>query len=220
MARTDNQRLIDLVKQRRFTGQFSDVARANGYEYVTAPQRGYKVELARDNRGDKSRDAESVLLIQKARQFLEEPPAQALVEVKKVDANIGHGLFATTDLDSNTPIAEYTGQHVSLRVAQEREKEYAIKNMAPRIIRFTKYGSAFDGNVWPDGTPCSSMQNLGAIINHSRTDMKRNCKAMICNSDKGDIRMVFYTCTKVPCGDELRWDYNDRRKGLEDWMYQ
>ena len=200
-------RVKELATRTRFYRQFSRIALTNRYEITTKP-RGYKVRVERDPRIKLDKN-----IVPKLEQFIAQGAVNRDVAIKFHDKKHGKGLFATREIEKYTPIAEYTGEFISLAKALQREKEYEDDDLDPRIIYLEK-GICIDGNRSPDGKLLRDVSiNLGGMLNHSH--LQPNCQAKKLPNEN---RCVLYTIVCVPIDAQLVWDYNDRRNGLPDWL--
>jgi SET domain-containing protein len=76
-------------------------------------------------------------------------------------------------------------------------------------------GKYFDGYKDSKGKNLSIENNPGAWINHSK---QGNAK-MYNLSVSGQIRLILVSVKAIPKGHEVSYNYGDRRKGLESWIY-
>lgn len=212
-ARSEDTSIRKLASMSRFSRQFQLAAISRQFKKRTSPQRGYEVTVRVSLRAKKDKTA----LTDKVRAFCDNPPSPAIVSSKFIDRNISHGVFASKDLVADTVITEYIGENITLETAAKREIEYAREGLAPRMITFQSFGCSFDGYRHADGTFCPSDQNMGGLLNHSCK--QANCRAIRQEID-GRVRVFMVTKQHVSCGEEMLWDYNDKRDGLESWLYQ
>jgi SET domain-containing protein len=114
--------------------------------------------------------------------------AEARVEVR--DSSIhGKGAFASTLLESNTLILEYTGELIDRKVAVERDR--------PDAPDYSCYILLIDDDVFLDAR---LVEHPAKYINHS---CEPNC-ILSCDENRAFVR----TLRTIHPGEELTYDYD------------
>jgi histone-lysine N-methyltransferase SETD8 len=115
----------------------------------------------------------------------------------------GRGVFATEALKRGDFVLEYSGELLSGREARERDLAYSHDYSLGSYLYFFK---------WKNQTFCvdSSVDNgrLGRLVNHSIENA--NLKAKVFDH-KGEPRILFFAIKDINPGDELLYDYGERR---------
>ncbi|KRZ50610.1 Phosphatidylinositol 4-kinase alpha [Trichinella nativa] len=105
----------------------------------------------------------------------------------------GRGVIATKKFYRDDFVVEYRGELIDINEAQRRERDYQNSSQVGCYI--------------VDATPESS--HFGRLLNHSAKDP--NVKSKIVNIDDNP-RIIFVAKRDVEIGEELLYDYGDRRK--------
>ena len=197
---------------RRFSINFRSLARRYQVEYVSTGRRGYKLKIPRVQRvgGNCENTLENIV-----EEHLRKPPFSPPIDRKFISKKKGFGAFASKDFSTNFLICQYHGQVIDKVEAHLREEEYRSQNKLPTMFELP--GNTFlDGYRDTNGTPIDIAQNPGAWLNHSKVSPNCYLKQFKIH---GEFRLFIFSIDKIAQGTELLYDYNDRRKGLESWLY-
>lgn len=115
----------------------------------------------------------------------------------------GRGVVATRKFNVGDFLVEYKGELIDLKEAKLREHKY---EQDESIGSFMFYGRKNDNSFCIDATQESS--NLGRLINHSQSHS--NCIPR-CHIIRGIPRIILFAKKIILVGDELLYDYGDRR---------
>ena len=115
---------------------------------------------------------------------------------------MGRGLFAQKNIPSYTLVGEYVGKQSSGASARR------FLNDPPSVYCFFWRE---DGKMLMRDAE-SSKRNI-RYMNHSLTNP--NCKIVKISID-GEIHPLMVTIKSVAMGDQLLWDYNDKKKDIVD----
>ena len=224
--RTDDQELNDLAgKFRRFSTYMRRRASQENWEFITYPRRGYKIKVERDRRATCTTNSDA--LRRAAKEFLQLSEEAKRDKAKhnmrrvllgQVDGQDNHGAFANRTIDAGSVVCEYIGQEISRKEGEKRDKDYAHAHGRNVTMFFINENVCFDGYCKPNGQPIKIEDNPGTWLNHKR--LQPNCKPFHLKEGEEDGKMVIRTLRDVTAGEELTWDYGDRRKNLEAWMYE
>lgn len=124
--------------------------------------------------------------------------------LKVVDFNgKGRGVVATRPFARGEFVVEYAGDLITHKTAKDRERVYA---MNPNFGCYMYYFNYNSKNYCVDATDESG--RLGRLINHSRNG---NCHTKLVDI-KGRPYLILVASRDVKDGEELLYDYGDRRK--------
>jgi len=118
----------------------------------------------------------------------------------------GRAVFTTSAFHKDEFVIEYLGDLIEKKEAFEREEQYDLANLEEGYMFYFE----FQGRVWcVDATPQSEL--LGRLINHSKS--APNLTPLIVPI-KGVPHLVLKAKRNVEAGEELVYDYGERRKPL------
>jgi len=126
----------------------------------------------------------------------------------------GRGVVATRPFSKGDYVATYTGELLKLKVAKGRE--IMLDEDSSNFTSFMYYFK-YKGNVWCIDATFES-EKMGRLINHSK--QLSNLKPQIVEVN-GTPRIVFLASRDIASGEELLYDYGDRRKAaleFNDWL--
>lgn len=202
----------------RFSRQFSTFASIQKLDKVTCPKQGYKVGFKK-RRGDRNSGQHcKYTLRQEVLDYLKTNkdlrlypvPANQVFICKKT----GRGLVACVDIEEGALVCEYLAQELTEKDFEDRLVFYKHRDMLPTDVKVGK--KIFDGYADQDGYAIDICDNTGTQLNHSKTE--RNCLMKMVEV-WGVKKLFLFAKTTIPKGRELLWNYDDNRKGLEDWIY-
>jgi histone-lysine N-methyltransferase SETD8 len=122
--------------------------------------------------------------------------------VKSEEGEKGFGIRTTREFRQGEFVCEYSGELVSKACAVERELAYAADLAAGCYM----YYFAFQNQEWcVDATVCG---RFGRLINHSARHGNLVTRALAVD---GIPRLCFFARRALRCGEELLYDYGDRR---------
>ncbi|OUC47895.1 SET domain protein [Trichinella nativa] len=116
----------------------------------------------------------------------------------------GRGVIATKKFYRDDFVVEYRGELIDINEAQRRERDYQNSSQVGCYMYYFSYKGK---RYCVDATPESS--HFGRLLNHSAKDP--NVKSKIVNIDDNP-RIIFVAKRDVEIGEELLYDYGDRRK--------
>ncbi|KAL1244180.1 N-lysine methyltransferase KMT5A [Trichinella spiralis] len=116
----------------------------------------------------------------------------------------GRGVIATKKFYRDDFVVEYRGELIDSTEAQRRERDYQNSSQVGCYMYYFSYKGK---RYCVDATPESS--HFGRLLNHSAKDP--NVKSKIVNIDDNP-RIIFVAKRDVEIGEELLYDYGDRRK--------
>ncbi|KRZ02622.1 Phosphatidylinositol 4-kinase alpha [Trichinella zimbabwensis] len=116
----------------------------------------------------------------------------------------GRGVIATKKFYRDDFVVEYRGELIDSNEAQRRERDYQNSSQVGCYMYYFSYKGK---RYCVDATPESS--HFGRLLNHSAKDP--NVKSKIVNIDDNP-RIIFVAKRDVEIGEELLYDYGDRRK--------
>lgn len=124
--------------------------------------------------------------------------------LKVVDFNgKGRGVVSTRPFHKGEFVVEYAGDLITHKTAQDRERVYAMNPNFGCYMYYFMYNSK---NYCVDATDESG--RLGRLINHSRNG---NCHTKLIGI-KGRPYLILVASRDIEDGEELLYDYGDRRK--------
>ena len=126
--------------------------------------------------------------------------------IKDTD-RMGKGLYADRDFEKGEVICEYEGTIKKGKKAKKYIKK-TINTEYMLMFRHNELHYIIDGQFAED-------TSFGRNINHSKK--KYNTKPFIIIIDNNP-RVVFKCIKDVAKGDEFKFDYNDNRIGIPDWL--
>jgi hypothetical protein len=214
-SKTKDHILLSLgMAKRRFSLALKKKARICGWKESSHGKRGYFVKNtrpARTNQGSYDQITDEHIC-----RFLDENlESNNLVQRLFISQVKGFGAIAGHHISCGMVICEYLGQIVDSNEAREREQIYANSGKVPTMF-WLGHGKYFDGYVNANGESIPIEQNIGAWLNHKKNG---NCKPRLVNC-AGNMRLVFISTMAIPKGHEVTYDYGDRRRGLEQWIYE
>lgn len=134
-------------------------------------------------------------------------PEVETVEKFKTEDGRGYGLRAKVDIPKRQIILEYCGELLSSADGRKREEEYEKRGLL----------SSFQ--FWfrtPKGVSmCLDAQmstHISRFINHSRRNANLVTKLIV--TADGTPHIMFKTKTNIAAGQELLFDYGDKRKSV------
>lgn len=153
----------------------------------------------RVNRKNEEQQRHKALTVQLAQTHDNDLP----LEVRET-SDKGRGVFATRAFQRGDFVLEYSGELVAGREARERDLSYTHDYSLGSYMYFFK---------WRDQTYCVDASKesgrLGRLVNHSI-----ECANMITKvyEHKGEPRILFFAQRDITSGEELLYDYGERRQ--------
>jgi len=127
----------------------------------------------------------------------------------------GLGVFAVTDIPKGNFVLEYSGELITGPEAQSREVSYSQDQSVGCFLYYFK---------WRDTSYCvdasANSGRLGRLVNHSKK--KANLQSRVFEH-KGVPHILFFATTDIHSGEELLYDYGDRRPSAVNdfpWLSQ
>lgn len=114
----------------------------------------------------------------------------ASVRVAFVDEEIGHGLFAATDLPAHTFVGTYTG----------------ILRRRPLFAKSNDYCFSYPTGTWSSRPLVIDAQDHGNVIRFINHSKRSNCEAFGVPVD-GTVQVLVRTHRNVLTGEQLTMDY-------------
>eukprot|EP00127_Corallochytrium_limacisporum_P002544 Clim_evm101s128 gene=Clim_evmTU101s128 len=118
----------------------------------------------------------------------------------------GRGVRASRDIEKGEFVCEYSGDLIKRSEAFKREDEYGIMPEGCYMYYFS-----FNGKSWCVDATVEG--RIGRLINHSRTGANVRTS---CVEHSGIPRLVFHAKRDIRRGEELLYDYGERRKDVLD----
>ena len=112
-------------------------------------------------------------------------------------------------------MCEYKGERINTETYQERE--YLYDNIKPPAM-FKVADNDFIDPYVINGQTVPAAESPGTWLNHSRALC--NCKVVPVREGKEIIALAIVTSKAISRGEELVFDYNDRRQGLPQFLRQ
>ncbi len=132
--------------------------------------------------------------------------------VVRTTSERGRGVFTTTEFETGDFLVEYTGELITGPEATKREAQLTT-DQGCFLLFFTFLGISYCLDATKeDGT-------LGRLVNHGRR-AAANCILKLVDVD-GLPRIYLKAARDISPGEELRWDYGDRRKDVladNEWL--
>jgi len=215
-SKTTDHILLSLgMGKRRFLLALKKKAAIHGWKENSNGKRGYYVKITRHLRTTPVQDAgtmdECILT------FLQQNIESRIQLVQRlfISQCKGFGAIADCYIPSGVIICEYLGQVLDCHEASKRDQTYSNSGKMPTMFSLG-HGQYFDGYVNANGQNITIEENTGAWLNHSKNG---NCKPHLVKYG-GQLRLVFVSIMDIPKGHEVTYDYGDRRRGLDEWMYE
>ncbi|CAF0756515.1 unnamed protein product [Didymodactylos carnosus] len=120
----------------------------------------------------------------------------------------GRGIFSTKKFYRGDYIVEYAGDLISYQQAKQRELTYGLNCRIGCYMYYFKHGEKV---YCVDAT--EETNRLGRLINHSRKGC--NCQAKVFVI-KDQPRLILIASRDINVGEELLYDYGERRKDVVD----
>lgn len=109
-------------------------------------------------------------------------------------------------------VCDYLGEIIDDEERNRWEIVYFAKGISYRIIDLPTGSQYLDGQCNQHGHILNLEDNPAAAMNHSK--LSPNCKLKVV-----DGHYIMVALTGIPTGMECKWNYGDRRKDLDPWMY-
>lgn len=126
-------------------------------------------------------------------------------EIKNTEDK-GRGIFATMPIKKGMPVLEYCGELISADEGKNRDKEYEKDPSKGCYLLFFK---AKDKNWCVDATQES--ERKGRLVNHSKKNPNLIARVHL---HKGFPRVILTALCDIAVGQELLYDYGERRKDV------
>ncbi|KAL4001694.1 Histone-lysine N-methyltransferase set-1 [Acanthocheilonema viteae] len=114
----------------------------------------------------------------------------------------GRGIRTLRNFQKNEFVVEYKGEIIDMRLARNREREYAKDNSIGSFMYFFKYQNKQYCVDATDETPYK-----GRLINHSVVRPNLKTKVIELNGSK---HLILIAKRDIDIGEELLYDYGDR----------
>jgi hypothetical protein len=136
--------------------------------------------------------------------------SRRLVYAKKVNDEIGMGLFALTDIPAYTYLIEYTGEYVrTLKEMRAREAQYEAEGLGSYIVVARSPSGAFYFAVDATKPEMAGDNNLARLMNHSRKHPNVEIKAFKVFEESKPHIMMFAKNKPIKKDEQLLFDYGD-----------
>ncbi|CAF0768320.1 unnamed protein product [Didymodactylos carnosus] len=120
----------------------------------------------------------------------------------------GRGIFSTKKFYRGDYIVEYAGDLISYQQAKQRELTYGLNCRIGCYMYYFKHGEKV---YCVDAT--DETNRLGRLINHSRKGCNCQAKVLVI---KDQPRLILIASRDINVGEELLYDYGERRKDILD----
>ena len=139
------------------------------------------------------------------------------IKIVQCPGKKGRGCFAVRDLPEGLTLCEYKGKRMSLEEGEQKDEEYRAARKCPTMLWEVGDKFCVDGYTKENGDPFGEEENVAAILNHRL----HNPNVELYWEGHGRQGKQFYLRTRRPVaqGFELCWNYGDKRRGLEAFMY-
>jgi len=131
----------------------------------------------------------------------------------------GRGIFTLDGFKKGDIILEYCGQLVSEKEGLRREKQAETDtSTSANMVSYLYFFKAQNKSWCLDAT--EETGRLGRLINHSKLHPNVKPKVVIYN---GSPRIIFISTCDIPKGQELLYDYGERRRDViakNPWLRQ
>ena len=118
----------------------------------------------------------------------------------------GRGVKAKTSFEKGQYVVEYVGDFMTAETGKSMELEYSRDPSIGSFLLFFHYKS----EEWcVDAT--SETEYYGRLINHSKAE--RNVTPRVV-AVRDEPRVIFVARRRIQSGEEILYDYNDRRKDV------
>lgn len=118
----------------------------------------------------------------------------------------GRGIETKREFKKGDEVLEYSGDLIQMDVASQRESEYAFECNAGSFMLYFMCGNR---RFCVDATEDSG--RYGRLVNHSKKNANIFPHTKVAE-EEGKPRVIFVATRDICKGEELLFDYNDRRK--------